>query len=199
MPFELFIHQEALDVRPVGEPDAEHVPDLALEPVGARPQVAGRHRTGVAAQPGGERYAAADEAGRRVEAHEAVDELEALVRPLEELGLLGVRGEIEGREVDEKIETVVVLESLERGPKSVRLHPNHGVEPRALERDDRPAERCLDRVEERLRFDHWPRPPCSWIFFCSIISPWITVSGRGGQPGIYRSTGRIVSMPCTVA
>ena len=34
---------------------------------------------------------------------------------------------------------------------------------------------------------------------CSIISPWITVSGLGGQPGMYRSTGMIVSMPCTVA
>ena len=31
------------------------------------------------------------------------------------------------------------------------------------------------------------------------MSPSITDSGRGGQPGMYTSTGMIVSMPWTVA
>ena len=37
------------------------------------------------------------------------------------------------------------------------------------------------------------------IFSWSFISPSITLSGRGGQPGMYTSTGMMVSMPCTVA
>src|SRR5206468_8778748 len=46
MPLELLVKQKPLDVRSVDEPDAEHVPDLALEPIGDRPERRGRAQDG---------------------------------------------------------------------------------------------------------------------------------------------------------
>ena len=37
----------------------------------------------------------------------------------------------------------------------------------------------------------------AWIFFCSSSRPWKRASGRGGQPGMYTSTGTILSTPLT--
>src|SRR3989338_570070 len=46
-----------------------------------------------------------------------------------------------------------------------------------------------------------PQISCFWfcIFSCSFIMPSSTVSGLGGHPGMYTSTGTMVSIPCTVA
>ena len=37
------------------------------------------------------------------------------------------------------------------------------------------------------------------IFSCSLRMPWISISGRGGQPGTYMSTGTSWSTPWTIA
>ena len=41
--------------------------------------------------------------------------------------------------------------------------------------------------------------PFAPIFSCSFMMPWISASGRGGQPGTYTSTGTISSTPWTIA
>jgi len=41
--------------------------------------------------------------------------------------------------------------------------------------------------------------PCVRTFSCSFRMPNISISGFGGQPGTYTSTGTIVSTPCTTA
>ena len=38
---------------------------------------------------------------------------------------------------------------------------------------------------------------CCWILPCSSSRPWNSASGRGGQPGMYTSTGTILSTPLT--
>ena len=37
------------------------------------------------------------------------------------------------------------------------------------------------------------------IFSCSLLNPYISASGRGGQPGTYTSIGRNLSAPATSA
>ena len=37
------------------------------------------------------------------------------------------------------------------------------------------------------------------ILSCSIVIAWTSISGRGGQPGTYMSTGTILSTPWTIA
>ncbi len=37
------------------------------------------------------------------------------------------------------------------------------------------------------------------ILRCSLVKPYITASGRGGQPGTYMSTGMNLSAPWTTA
>ena len=36
-----------------------------------------------------------------------------------------------------------------------------------------------------------------WILPCSSSRPWKSASGRGGQPGMYTSTGTTLSTPLT--
>ena len=36
-----------------------------------------------------------------------------------------------------------------------------------------------------------------WILPCSSSRPWNSASGRGGQPGMYTSTGTTLSTPLT--
>ena len=65
-------------------------------------------------------------------------------------------------------------------------HARPPVSPRAG--PARPGSGRRPRYTRRRAFDRF-------IFSCRSMHPWISVSGRGGQPGTYTSTGRTPSIP----
>src|SRR5262245_17406581 len=189
MPLPVFPQQNPAMVGMSLEAHAEHVPALALHPVGATPDASQR---GAAVRPRGQ-PGAQQEGDVRVEVLDAAENLHPLLFP-----------------VDRSEEAEVT--AAEAGTREAR----HGLP--LLRRDGDRDQSGLDgRLDGELlaktrggvgggQRRHFVsaaagrRSPVFWkcaTCSCSFSSPYISESGVGGQPGTYTSTGTTRSTPFT--
>src|SRR3990172_8712526 len=172
MPFESVVHQDPLQVRMSAEADPEHVPHLALEPVGASPEGSERVDFRVLlvyrnldAQPVLER-----------ERKEGVDDDEAPGRRWSRPGVLvgnrsrrahrdsrrseerrrrlrAERGEVHGGEVHQEIhlEGGIFLERPRELEERLPADDHRGIAAKCVRGFDRPGEAILDGLNQGLR------------------------------------------------
>src|SRR5215471_10941962 len=171
-------HQDPGQVRMAREVDAEHVPRLTLIPVGGRVDVVRAVHPGIVF---GHEDADA-QLPVRLHVPELVHKLEALRRLLDGWG---------GQVIDTRHKDVALVAlRLEFGQRLAKALAGH-TDPFGA-RDDAVGENALSQLERRHKRG---LIPWALIFSCRIISAFSTSSGRGGQPGMYTSTGTILSTP----
>ena len=174
------------------EGDPEEVEDLAFVEVRGRPHA--RHRRAPLVALGDPHpHAQTMRVGRRRQV--ICDQEPALGRIHAEVVDRGqVREQLERRIVTEDLAEVrdAVARDLNGhfAERLGRLGHGHG-KPFTSVRDDR--RQAI--VHAQLLFAKWLARICS----CSFKMPSISISGRGGHPGTYISTGTIWSTPCTMA
>src|SRR5215510_13457067 len=171
-------HQDPGQVRMALEPDAEHIPRLALIPVGWCVDVVRAWGPGVVLW-----YEDAyPQLPVCLHVPELVHELQAL------RWLLDRRG---GQMIDTRHKDVALVAlRLEFGQRLANALAGH-ADPFGT-RDHAVGENALRELQRRHKRG---LIPWALIFSCRIISAFSTSSGRGGQPGMYTSTGTILSTP----
>src|SRR5215813_3701394 len=171
-------HQDPGQVRMALEANAEHVPRLSLIPVGGSVDVVRAGCPGI------------------VFGHEDADaqfpvclHVAELIHELEALRwLINRRG---GQVIDTRHKDVALVAlRLEFGQRFANALPGH-TDPLGA-RNDALGENALAQLERRHKRG---LIPWALIFSCRIISAFSTSSGRGGQPGMYTSTGTLLSTP----
>ena len=102
---------------------------------------------------------------------------------------------VRGRDVGEPVElqTVPLAEPGERPQQPVAVDHHAGLGPGQDQVGEALPEGRQGVVPDQLIL------PSVRIFPCRVRIPYISISGRGGHPGTYTSTGTIVSTPWTSA